>query len=212
MNRRLAIIWASAAATSMVLTTALALIIGGGAPIAPPAGLPDPGRLAAWTAALLPVATRITATVTVGFGLVAAGAVGQPANDVHDAACTAAWWWAMLMAAQIAIFRWNLDGQVGWLDTTRGRAFLIELVLIVSAYVCLRSTHRAAIAAGCFASVLGLLPSLYAGHALSADHRIIAGISISVHVIAATIWIGGLVAVAWLALRRSDPWTTALPV
>lgn len=211
MTRRLVLVWAIAATAAMLLTTVLALILGGGAPAAPPPGLPDPGRLPAWIDALLPVGTRITATLTVGFGLVACGIVGRPAQRTRMIARAAAWSWAGFVAIQMAVFNWSLDGRARWFDTTRGKALLIEFTVIITAVACWQSARRITTMAGGIVSVLGLLPSIYAGHVASSEHRLIAAAAISVHVIAATAWIGGLAALAWLALNRIDPWTAALP-
>jgi putative copper resistance protein D len=55
-----------------------------------------------------------------------------------------------------------------------------------------------------------LLPVVLAGHASSADRPWLAGVSVSVHVVGAAIWVGGLAGLGWLAAMDEDEWPGAL--
>jgi putative copper resistance protein D len=68
-----------------------------------------------------------------------------------------------------------------------------------------RGATRRGSVVGCLAlAYAGLLPAVFTGHAGSADARVLALVSIAVHVIAVTTWVGGLLALVGHAAGGGD--------
>jgi putative copper export protein len=97
-------------------------------------------------------------------------------------------------------------------SSSRVQALLLQLAAAAVVAV-LTGMARSAAAANVAAVVAlgGLVPVVVDGHARSADHPLVAGAAVGVHVAGAAMWVGGLAALAWLALNRAADWRAAVP-
>ncbi len=215
-----------------LLTLIAALLFGHGVESKPAGGLPWAGSGTAWA---LPIARFLhdaAAVVTVGFLLLAVallpdrkGKLGPAARAAHRIARVAAAFWLVavvleglvslsqeaavplgqvLHGSQLSFYVTNvIDGQTGL------AVAIIALVIVLTPGV--SSVNSVAVLLGL--SMLGLvLPPLLTGHSASAGNHDLAISSLSVHVLAATLWVGGLAAVCWLACRKqSKALAVALP-
>jgi putative copper resistance protein D len=144
--------------------------------------------------------------------LLGSGAIAPGRSRVRSAAAASALLWAALTVLQIGLLSWELSGRSDVVDSVRFRALVIQLALALACAIGWKLGGRrpVSIAATCL-SLLALLPVVLAGHPRSADHPLVAGISVSAHTIGAALWIGGLAAIAWLAAAGDGEWTAALP-
>ncbi|HET7325905.1 MAG TPA: CopD family protein [Nocardioidaceae bacterium] len=196
------------------LTLTLVLLLGGGAPRSTP-GLPGAGALVAWALALTPYPINVAAAVTVGFALLGGGFLGPTAqSSLHSRAlrvsCVAAWVWVALTLLIVALLALQLRAVVGdvgaLLESVQVRALLAQAAAAAVAAVAARRGSRLVLPL----ALVALVPDLLAGHARTADSPLLAGAAIVAHVLAATLWVGGLVALGWLALRHRDAWASVL--
>jgi len=201
---RLAARYAGATVAAGLLVFALALLLGGGAPPPPPPGLSGAGRIPAWIGDVTTFAARLAGVVAVGLGTFVARPFGR--DDLSRPASAAAAGWAALSVLQLGLLAWELDGQAGVFATPVGKALVAQAIL---AAVAAAGWTVAAEAPGRSlawpAAAAALLPVVLAGHPRTAAHQWVAGVSVSVHVVAAAVWVGGLVALAWVALT-GDGW------
>ncbi len=102
-----------------------------------------------------------------------------------------------------ATFRGELIREV--VGTTYGRATIARIVLALVGLVLVWRRVRSLRVAGALAAAVGVSFAL-AGHAAAGDGRVVASLNDTVHVVAASTWLGGLVvlAVAVLPQRDSD--------
>jgi len=213
MSRRaLVAAWCAAVVVAGVALVALALVLGGGAPPPAPPGLADAGRVPAWIGDLVAFVVVLVGVATVGFGLLGSGLLDRPWPAMRTVAAGTAGWWASLTIFQFGLLSWELRGQVAVLHTTRGRALVMQLLLVIVAAVCwwLGRTRSVALIA-MVASLAALLPTVLAGHPRSSDHPTVAALSVSAHVVGAALWVGGLAAIGWLAAIGDARWGAALP-
>ena len=211
------------AAVIALLAAAIGLVVAGGAyePAVP--GLPDPGPVVGWGLPALRVLTDLAGALTAGWLLAAAflnphgsDGVVSPAGraDLIRAVATAAVW-ALLALAQmffqlaeilgVPIMR-ALSPEVAatyaWeIPNTRALAVMALIAAIIS----VGALFTSSLAVSALWLVLGVgamsLPAL-AGHGSGlGDHALATSAGI-VHAIAATVWIGGLIALAYHGLRR----------
>lgn len=192
----------------------LALVVGGGRPAPAAPGLPDAGTLTGWGLPVARLATDLAAVGAVGTLLFAA--VLSPSSDGRLTAAglraaRAASWWALGWAAAAAVGALltvsslygvpvsalppsSLVNFVTDIDSGRAAAGAVGLALLVA--LTARRSCRTAPAA--LLLVLGLgatvLPALLAGHSAAAANHALATGSLSVHVVSATLWVGGLLA------------------
>ena len=213
MSRRgLVAAWCAAVILAGVALVALALVLGGGAPPPAPAGLADSGRLPAWIGDLVAFVVVLVGVLTVGFGLLGSGLLERTWPEMRTLAAGAAGWWASLTVFQFGLLSWELRGQVDVLDTTRARALLLQLVLVVLAGACWWVARTRPVALVAMVASLGaLLPTALVGHPRSSDHPTVAALSVSAHVVGAALWVGGLAAIGWLAAIGDARWGASLP-
>jgi putative copper resistance protein D len=199
-----------------------ALLLGGGA--APPAvpGLPDPGVLTGWG---LPVATLVeqaAAVVCVGFLLLAAvlppvrGDLGRDGLVAMRLASTCGLVWCL---ATVAVHLLTLSDLVGLplaqalsgsalasftLSVEPGQATALVILLTATLAVAARLTVGHGGAVALLALAIGaLVPPALTGHAATGDYHHSASVSLAVHVVAVSLWVGGLVAIATYAGGRA---------
>lgn len=202
-----------------------ALAVGSGEPATDSAGLPAAGRLVEWGLPLVTLAGRIAAVGTVGTLLFAAvllpGRDGVPPVESRRALRAASAWagaWVVTTALGAVLTLSQLLGadptELSWAslrvfleDTGAGRAALLGVAF--AAVIALTASRAAAAGARLLlapAVTALVLPVALSGHSSAADDHLAAVSTIGVHVVAATVWVGGLLAL--LAHGRRSP---ALP-
>ncbi len=199
-----------------------ALVFGHGVEHKPAGGLPWAGSGTAWA---LPIARFLhdaAAIVTVGFLLLAVallpdrkGALGPSARVAMRVARAAAGVWllaivvegllALSQEAAVPLSRLHGSNISFYLtNVTEGKTYLavaIAALLIVLTPTITRANTAALLLA---VAIFGLaLPPLLTGHSASAGDHDAALSSLTLHVLAASLWIGGLIAVSWLACRKA---------
>ncbi|NYG06803.1 putative copper resistance protein D [Phycicoccus badiiscoriae] len=200
-------------ALAALLALPLAALVGEAA-AAPVVG--DPGVVVRWGVLYARVVHDLAAAVTVGLLLHAAYLVPETTRTNRRVTAT--------RLAGIAAGLWALSGAVGAVlamadligiplsDPTFGQQFTTfawqieptRVALITAGVAALISvaallvTSRAAMAWLSVASVLGVLPLALAGHAAGATDHGTAVNALAVHLVAVTVWVGGLLALAVL--------------
>ncbi len=210
--------WAPIAVGVAVATLLVALAVGGGAIGYALPGLPDPGALTRWG---LPVAKLMldgTGAVTVGLLLLA---VLLPArkDELHPdslrAMRLASLWAGVWALAALVTHLLTLSDLIGlplaqsWggnslvtftLSVEQGQAYAIVVILAAILVPAARVTLRPGGAlALLILAISTLVPPALIGHSSSGDYHHSAAFSLIVHVIAISLWIGGLVALTWYA-------------
>lgn len=201
------------ALTAGVLLLTLTLLLGGGAPQSTP-GLPGAGPVVDWVLVITPYPITVAAAVTVGFALLGGRFLGVAPRELHSSAhrvsCLAATVWAalsLLLVVLLALRLHAVTADVGaLLESAQVRALLAQALAATAAAVA--ASRGSALTLPL--ALLGLVPDLLAGHARTADSPLLAAVAIVTHVVAASLWVGGLVAVGWLAVHRRDGWAAVL--
>ena len=214
-----------------VSSAAVGLVLAGGAYEQPPAGLPDAGPVAVWGASILRVLTDAAAVTTIGFLLSAAflspsgkdGVISREGRRDAVRASWAAFTWAVLSLTQLFFVLAEVLGlpladavdpavvstYANEIPITRALLAMAILAVIVGAAALATSTSGTAAAWLVVAVLAAVLPAL-AGHAAGlGDHELAVTAGVT-HVIAAVLWIGGLIALTAHALRRDIPMRRAV--
>jgi putative copper resistance protein D len=205
------------ALTALVVT----LELGNGVPDAGAPGLP--GRGTAFAVPMLRLVVDVAAVTTVGLLLTACFLLPSPRGELaglalraQHAAALPALVWALAALAQSFVTAadlfgrsaWDLLASSAWLSfvsqVSQGKALLWQagLALVVSLLVRWTWRTRASLWTLLLA-LAALTPPLLTGHAASAGAHDAAIASLLVHVVAATVWVGGLLGLAWVAARGS---------
>src|SRR4051812_13231245 len=207
--------------TVAAVTLVVALVAGGGAPQGTLPGIPDPGPVTGWGLPLLRLAADLAAVCAVGLALTAALLLpassaqlrGERARDAGGVL-----WPALAMVllalAQIPLTLSNVLAEpLGRVltptllsqfvtQTDLGRALAAQLVLAAALVVTAFLVESTAGAVWLLVLALAcLVPQSLVGHAASSVGHTLAVGSLLVHVLAASLWAGGLFALA-LAARR----------
>lgn len=204
-----------------VAVLALALALNGAAPRSLPAGLPDAGLLVGW---LLPVVTfvgRLAAVSTIGLLVAAVFLLPGASGNVEGLAARAvvvagrcAWTWSAACMATYVLAAADILGRplhqmsVGTLwsfgaDTPLGRLIVVEAVAAGVLAVALRWIISVrALGLSTVLAILALMPRAWAGHSSTGAHDL-AAIALFVHLTAVALWVGGLVALTWVAAQGS---------
>jgi cytochrome c oxidase assembly factor CtaG/putative copper export protein len=220
--------WLPAAVGISVLAMLASLLAAGGAPDPVAPGLPDPGVLTAWG---LPVARLLFDASFVALLGALVTAVLLPADgyaqDSRSALRAAGWSaaaWAVCAAALLLLTVSDVLGvpvhrvfSSGELSTavwqlTSGRGLLLAVAcgVVLTAYTRWVRT-RGEVGALLVVGVSGLLPVLFAGHSSAASDHDLATSSLIVHVLAASVWVGGLAGVLLLLRGRHETLGAVLP-
>jgi putative copper resistance protein D len=214
-----------------VAAMAVGLVIGGGTYEAPPVGIPDVGGLIGWGTPVLRTLTDIAAVVTIGFLLAAVvldpsgkdGTVSRAGRSDLIRAAVAALVWALLALAQSVFVVGNVLGlqfseaispdvlttYAFDLPTTRALFGMAILALVVSAACAATYTVGSGAAWLILALLAAILPAL-GGHAAGLGDHALAMTAGAAHIAAATLWIGGLLALALHAVRGDIPLTRSI--
>ncbi|GAA3603798.1 cytochrome c oxidase assembly protein [Marihabitans asiaticum] len=201
----------------LAAATLVAVVVGavlGSATLAYEAG--DPGAVVRWGIPVLTAVHDVAAALTVGFLFVAAFVVPETtrtrrrASAARVAMISGAVWLACLLALVVLTFADlaglpltspDLLGQmlpVVW-DLELLRMNLISAIVVAAVLLAaVGSDSKAVLAWAFFGACFALIPLALTGHSAAAlDHM--SGVNaLGVHLLAATIWVGGLAALAWL--------------
>ncbi len=207
-----------------LVTLVLALLFGHGIETKPPGGLPWAGAGTAWALPIARFLHDVLAIGTVGFLTLAVfllpdrgGSLGPSARSAQRIArFTAGGWLLAVVVEALLQLSQEAGAPLGDILTgshirffvtsvTEGKtalavAIIALIILIVPA---VSSANSAAVL---LAVAIGglVLPPLLTGHSASAGDHDAALTSLTFHVLAASLWVGGLIAVTWLALRRTS--------
>ena len=222
------------AAGAAVVALVAALLLGGGRPQPAPDGLPDAGPVTGWALALAKVAFDLAAIGTIGFLLVAAVLVGRfnlpdgrlsplSVRATRAASPWAAGWCAATLAVLVLslsdIVRVPIGGTLS-LPVLLSLPWTVPLStsLLATVFACLalvgfarRTVTRTGARALLVLAVAALVPVLFTGHAAAAADHDLTTSSLVVHVVAAALWIGGLLALLVCARADERVLATALP-
>lgn len=223
--------WSAAAATAGVVVLVVALHAGGGAPAPAADGLPTAGAVTGWGLPLLRWMVDVLAMATIGT-LLAAGVLLPPERDGLTArslrlvqlGSRLALAWAAAAAVSIVFtfsdfvgtpLRYALD-PVRILalvrDVTQGRALAGQvLVGLLVALACRYAVRRGPVLLLLAAALVGVVLPGVTGHSGAANDHMLAESSLVVHVVAASLWVGGLIALAVLATAGVEAMAVAVP-
>lgn len=223
--------WAVAAGLVALVVLVVVLISGGGGPQPVPVGLPDSGPVTGWGLPAVRLLADLAAMVTLGLLLGAAlllpspraALADVPAGAVALAARTATVWLVAVVVEAVFQVSDILGEPLGDVldptllrsflgQTSEGRALLVQagLVVVVSIGARVATTTRGAALAATLA-VIAVVPPALTGHAASAGSHDLAVASLAVHVVAASVWVGGLAGLAWTGIHGVDTLRHAVP-
>lgn len=215
--------WLGGLAVIATMTLAMALSVGGGVPEPAQGGLPDPGRLTVWALPVLRLVVDVAAVGTVGLLLTASFLLPSPRGELAGLALRAqravvvpAVVWAVAAVAQ-AFFTvsdlfavpaqellWSTTWVSSILQLSTGKALLWQVGLALLVAVAVRWSWRTRTSVEVLLlALVALMPPVLAGHAASAGSHDAAIVSLIVHVGAASLWVGGLVGITWVAVLGS---------
>lgn len=209
-----------------LLILVVALLAGGGAPRPAPAGVPDAGPVTGWAlpvsrlladaAAILAAGTALTAAVLLPSGT--DRTLGACGSRLVRTGAVAAGCCVVLVGVEIVLTYSDFlgipvaaaVGQPGLssfvADTVQGRALLIQILLMVAvllAATAIGSTRGASVMA--LLGFAGMAVPGFAGHSSAAHEHALAISVLLVHLVAVTVWIGGLAGVCLVARRQDVP-------
>ncbi|TIC86780.1 copper resistance protein CopD [Nocardioides sp. GY 10113] len=222
-DRRRPVLAAAAVLAGLAALVTL-LLVGGGAPREPIPGLPDPGRLTGWGLPIVRLLTDLLAVGLVAGLMVAPLTMRRPADEMSGRALRAtgsvrwlAAGWALAALAQLVLtfsdqFAIPL-GDVTWVElrgfartVDQGQALVVQALLAAAVAVVARwmLTNRSVlILLG--VALVGLVPPLLTGHAASSGSHDTAIVAIVIHVLAAVVWSGGVLALWWHLGSAEEP-------
>ncbi len=205
-----------------VLTLVAAATFGHGIESKPTGGLPWAGSGTAWALPIARFFHDAAAVVTIGFLLLAVGLLPDRKGTVGPAARAAlkvaraaagAWFVAVVVEAMLSlsqeagaplgdVLHWN-NIKFYATEVTEGKTSLAVAIAALAILLTpiVTRVNGAAVLLGIAAFGL-ILPPLLTGHSASAGDHDAAMSSLTLHVLFASLWIGGLAGVAWLACRN----------
>jgi cytochrome c oxidase assembly factor CtaG/putative copper export protein len=209
---KLPVVLAVIAVISVVIPSGLL----GGVYAAPVAGLPDAGAIVRWGLPVVRAIHDLAAASTVGLLLVAATIIPEARSTSRRItaaryACASGAVWVItglvglvLMFASISgtqltdpMFAAQIQTFVFQLETLRVAAISSAIALVVTIGAGF-ARRRSAMVALVALSILAILPLSLAGHASDLASHDTAVTSLAVHLVAAVVWVGGLLALAML--------------
>lgn len=194
----------------------LLLLLGGGAPQPEPSGLPDPGPVTGWALPVVEYAALALGIACVGALITPLLAGPGPAAELDSRSFRAvrsvrglALGWAFATLAtlaltysdQFAVPLRHLDRAELWgfaRTVDQGQALLVQLGLVLGLALLSRFVLTQRESSWLLAlAVAALLPPVFTGHSASAGSHDTAVVSLLLHVVAVSLWIGGVVALWW---------------
>jgi len=215
--------WTAATALFTGAALVLALAAGHGAPQPAPPGIPDPGALTGWGLPFVRLVSDLAGMATIGLLVAAAMLLPSPDGQLAGlslrssrAAGRVALAWSAAAATLVVLtvsdfFAVSLgDAFSGPLltgfirDTSIGQALVAQCLLALAVWALSRWTLTVPEACLLLAlAALALVPPALTGHSAAAGSHNLAVVSLLVHVAAASLWVGGLIAVGWIAVIGS---------
>ena len=196
----------------------IAMQYGHAAPEAAPDAIAAPGLLTGWGLPVSRVVADVAGFATIGFLLAAAfllpapsgGAQGHSATAVRRASQTASILAvAVVVELALSVSDFFASPVIGLtyaevssflLDTDAGRALLIQAVMAIAVAVVTRWVLGVlSLTAVLGLAVLTLVPPVLTGHSASSGSHMLAVASLLLHVVGAALWVGGLLALGWVA-------------
>ena len=209
-----------------LVSAAAGLVLAGGSYTPALDGLPDSGALVGWGTPAVRVLTDLAAVATIGWLLSAVfldpssreGVVSRAGRQDLRYAAASAVVWSVLSVMQMFLELANVLGvplsaaanpeivstYANEIPTTRALVFMAVFALVVAVGSALTATTGAGATWLLVALAAALLPAL-AGHAAGLGDHALATTAGVAHVLAAVLWIGGLMARAVHAARRDMP-------
>lgn len=200
----------------------IALDAGGGSPEPAPAGLPDPGALTGWGLPLSRLVADLAAVAVVGLLLTASTLLATRRRELRGTTSRSVYavrWpavaWGTAVAVQLVLSCSDLlavpVGSLGVSDLAsfvwqvpQGRALTLQLALVIAVAVACRWLVTVRETGWLLAlALVALLPPLFTGHSAGSGSHDLAITALAVHVVAATVWVGGLVGLAWVTAIRA---------
>jgi len=213
--------WALSAAGVSLAVLLLGLALSGAGTSTEVIGLAAPGGLTQWGLPIAKLLMDASATVTVGFLLLAVllppdkGELGREALQSLRIAAVSALVWAASAAAVHLLTLSDLLGVPIWgalkgsafqsftTSVAQGRALAVVVILALMLAVSARLTLGYGGAVAVLLLGIGtLVPPGLTGHSSTGDYHNSAAVSLLVHVVGVALWVGGLVAVSWYAAGR----------
>ena len=198
------------------------LLLGGGAPQPVPEGIPDAGSFVGWA---LPTARLVldgSIVTLVGCLLAAAFLLPNRGTTLEglsvDAVRLGSWAGLTWAVGAVALYVFTAASIFGrplhdlsvpllWqlaLDTGLGQALILHAVVGLAAFVLLRWTLSVQVVVLWLGVVCAaLLPLTFSGHSASGGSHDLAGVSLALHLVGVSLWVGGLGALGWIAWRGS---------
>jgi putative copper export protein/cytochrome c oxidase assembly factor CtaG len=215
------------ALVALVIVTVVAglAVSGGSTATGRTAGLADAGRLTPWLLPLSRCMFDLSAIGTIGTLTALAWLVppGHPEASRRLRRAAALWAIAWAVSATVNLLA-SVSQVVGvplgslprrtdllWygVDLPQGRSMLLVVVVAVSVAMWIGTVHaRVALRTWAVAAVASLAPLLSTGHAATASNHFLATETLLVHVVAVTLWTGGLLAL----VVHVRPFPDVLPV
>lgn len=205
-----------------IVVMVLALELGQGAPRPAPAGIPDAGPFVGWALPAVDYFTQLAAVAVVGFLLAAVFLLPTGHYVVEglsvSAVTLASRWAAVWSIATIVQFVLTVSDVFARpltdlsfslfsslvTETSLGRALLAQaFAAAVVAFACRWTIGVRPLAVWLGVSLATLLPVSLTGHAASSGSHDLATTSLFLHVVGVSIWVGGLIALGWVAVRGS---------
>ncbi|MEO6473238.1 MAG: cytochrome c oxidase assembly protein [Aeromicrobium sp.] len=222
--------WVAASFLAALMILFAALELGGGAPQAVPAGIPDPGFVTGWGLPVIKLITDIAAMATIGFLVAAVFLIpsaesvvqGLSVSAVRIAARSAAVWSTSSVALYFLtvsdVFAVPLHKTLSWpllsslvTGSSTGRGILGQILIALAVAVAARWTigiKPLALILGL--ALAGLAPISLTGHSAGSGSHDLATTSLLLHVVGASLWVGGLAALGWVAVRGTKRLTPAI--
>ncbi|KPM55125.1 copper resistance protein CopD [Frankia sp. R43] len=193
-------------------------------------GLPDAGTLTHWGLPLSRVVGEIASVGVVGWLLAAAvlipsrdGRLGAAARGHARAAALAAAVWLAATLAELVFTASDISARPAGdvLDPSALRSFvsatsqgkaLVGVAAGALVIVLIAPTLMSTVAAGWLLALAGvaLLPPVFTGHAAGSSQHALAVVALGVHILAAVVWLGGLLALLTMRAVADAPFTAAL--
>jgi cytochrome c oxidase assembly factor CtaG/putative copper export protein len=222
--------WATAAVLAGLLVLVAALVAGGGRPRPTPAGLPDGGVFTGWAYPVTRLLFDGSGMLTLGCllgGVLLVPSRGPELSGAGLRCVRLAGRWAVLWAASalalLVLAASDILGEpiptlsAGTLssfgrEVPLGRALLVVagLALVIALAAPFLLGVRGSLLVT-FLAVVGVVPVAFTGHSAAASNHDVAVSSLVAHVLAASLWVGGLVALLLVAGRAPSALTSALP-
>ncbi len=214
-------LWSAGILLFGIASLVVLLLVTGASPKPVPQGLPDPGPLVGWAIPVAGFLSTVFGSVTVGMLLVAvfllpstARLEGLAVQAVRLASVSAWCWLASIVVvywATVADLYARSPGEVNfaqWVDFARnfatGRGLAVQALTVLIVALWTRWTLSVGpLTINLGLSLLGTAAVGFTGHSASSGSHAMATTSLVIHLVGALLWVGGLIALCWVALRGS---------